>query len=232
MAMPTLSDAFSLPKKSYDFVKQNWIVFVIVHIFTILSSLSPVKRSDGTASTDMSTLGPLDEFSAGVAVFIITLGLLIFAVLYAMRTVLELRTAQGKKLSLGEVYAESKQFIVPLFLQAVVIILIVTLGLILLIIPGLIALGRLITAPYLLVDKNLGVMDSIKASFKLSTHYDQAIWGVLGVLLLIAIGTTVLAVIPFIGGLIGGLIMVAVSVMLAIRYVEISAHRKAVTSGK
>lgn len=66
-------------------------------------------------------------------------------------------------------------------------LLFVGLGLILLIIPGIIIGIRLVFVPYLVIDKKLGAMAAIKASWEMSRGYSWKIFGMSLLSILIAI---------------------------------------------
>lgn len=95
--------------------------------------------------------------------------------------------------------------------------LIVFVGLLLLIVPGLIFLRRYYLAPYVMIDKNLSIGDSLSKSAELSALNTGAIWGLLGVMLLIGL----IGIVPFIGGLVSFIIGSLYSVAPAMRYEQL-----------
>jgi len=87
--------------------------------------------------------------------------------------------------------------------------LVIGVGFLLLIVPGLIMLRRYFLAPYVMLDKNTGIREAMDKSAELTKLNTGAIWGVLGVMLLFGL----VNIIPIIGGLasfvLGGLYSLA-----------------------
>lgn len=83
----------------------------------------------------------------------------------------------------------------------------VVVGLVLLIVPGLIAMVRLAFTPYMIVDRDLGPVDAVKASWEATRGHGWTLFGLLIVSLLI---------------LLGGLLLLLVGVVPAIAWVGTS----------
>jgi hypothetical protein len=99
----------------------------------------------------------------------------------------------------------------------ILMIVIITLGLIVFIVPGLIFMRRYILAPYVVLDKKLGIMDSLAKSSEISKLNTGALWGVIGVMFLIGL----LNIVPVIGGLAAFVFGGLYSVAPAIRYQQL-----------
>ncbi|MCA9329984.1 hypothetical protein KDA11_05020, partial [Candidatus Saccharibacteria bacterium] len=98
-----------------------------------------------------------------------------------------------------------------------IVALIVVCGIILLIIPGLIAFRRYIFAPYVLIDKKVGIKESLDISAKMTKPHSWSIYRILFVM-----GTIqLLGSVPFVGTIASTLLGIAYSVALAIKYLEI-----------
>ncbi|TET06858.1 hypothetical protein E3J79_00665 [Candidatus Dependentiae bacterium] len=70
------------------------------------------------------------------------------------------------------------------FLAGIIYFFIVAIGLILLVVPGIYFGLRLIFFPYFIVDKNAGIIDSLRRSFKITEDHG---WPLFGLLLLIPV---------------------------------------------
>ena len=89
-------------------------------------------------------------------------------------------------MSYKEALQTGRQFalrLVGLGLCAGVLIL---LGLLLFIVPGIFMYKRYILAPYYLIDKNLGVFEAMRQSTADSKEFSDPIWGLVGVTSLLA----------------------------------------------
>jgi hypothetical protein len=226
---PRIGSAFDLLGKSYEIVKKNWQVFAVVNILAILSALFSALGKD-TDNDEMSygAAGSLEGISslelAGVlgAGFAAVLLLVIASIfLYAMATSLEVKSTAGKKPDLSELFNDGKKYFFRIFGLLILMVLIILVGFILLIIPGIIAIGRLVMAPYHLVDKDLSVMQALKQSNDKAIGNMGRIYGAIGVTILVAIFASIIGVVPVIGPLIGIAITIAFSLVVALRYQQL-----------
>jgi uncharacterized membrane protein len=89
--------------------------------------------------------------------------------------------------------------------------------LILLVIPGLIMIRRYFLAPYVMLDKKVGIREAMDQSAELSKINTGSVWGIIGVSFLIAL----VNVIPIIGGLASFSLGALYSVAPAMRYLQL-----------
>ncbi len=76
---------------------------------------------------------------------------------------------------------------------------------------------RYILAPYVMLEKKTGITESMRLSADLSARNPSAVWGVIGIIVLIAI----IGGIPFIGGLVSFIFGSLYSVAPALRYEQL-----------
>src|SRR5947199_231202 len=88
-------------------------------------------------------------------------------------------------------------FVSVLFVLDILLFVVVGVGFILLIVPGIILLGRLIIAPYVLLDQNLTPIEALNRTWALTKGHV----GVIYVVLLFGLVLAVPNVIPIIGPL-------------------------------
>jgi uncharacterized membrane protein len=138
-------------------------------------------------------------------------------VVQALSVVAQLRASEGKTVSFGQVWDEGKNYILRILGLSIVTGILILLGFICLIVPGVIALRRYFLAPYLLVDKNLGIGEAMKQSAAISKPFSGSIYGVIGVTILLSLT----GIIPVVGSIIGALAGVVYSVAPALRYQEL-----------
>lgn len=221
-----LTGAIDLFWKSKDLVMKNLKVFIILNIITILFTvLDMAGRNSDTNDVGMglgflfgnSAFGPnapSSPWAAGLAVFGMVI---VFLVIESLLAILTLRTAQGKRPSVGNIFEEFKQKGPKLFFLLVLTVLITGVGFLFLIVPGVILLWRLFFAPYILVDKNVSIGDALNQSWAMTRGYAWPIYSIIlfGVLL----GVTSLT--PWIGAAIALALSMLYSVAPALRYEEI-----------
>jgi hypothetical protein len=226
---PRIGSAFDLLGKSYEIVKKNWQAFAVVNILAILSALSgaidPNKGNDNWAS---GTAGKWEGVSGvelasilGAGFLVVLLLAIVGIFLYAMATSLEVKSTAGRKPDLSELFDDGKKYFFRILGLLILMGLIIISGFILLIIPGVIAIGRLVMAPYHLVDKDLSIMQALKQSNDKAIGNMGRIYGAVGVTILVAIFASIIGVIPVIGPLIGIAITIAFSLVVALRYQQL-----------
>ena len=94
-------------------------------------------------------------------------------------------------------------------------------GLILFIVPGIIAIGRLFFAPYHLIEKDLSVPEALQASNEQAKKHGTEVWKAIGVVILLSFVASVFDAIPIIGALISAVVYVIVSVVPPLRYQQL-----------
>jgi hypothetical protein len=95
--------------------------------------------------------------------------------------------------------------------------IIIGVGFVLLFIPGLFMIRRYILAPYVMIDKNAGIRESLSQSAALSLKNTSAVWGIIGVMFLIGL----VNIIPYFGGLAAFVLGSLYSVAPALRYQQL-----------
>ncbi len=81
-------------------------------------------------------------------------------------------------------------------------------------------------APYIMLDRDIGVMASLKASNEMVTGRAGAVWSAIGLFILISIASAFLSIIPIIGPVLGLVLAIAYSLILVLRYLELKAAPK------
>src|SRR3990167_5617783 len=162
-----LTSAVDLFGKSYALVRKNLNVYALVYAVPaamyIASTIQLLDNNrpegwDWTSFFGFSLFGPDSSFEAGSAIFAIVL-LVASIISYFLATILDLRVSQGQKPTFGSLWNEFKDnwLWAKLLGLGILTILILVVGFVLLIIPGIILLSRLFLAPYILVDKKTDV---------------------------------------------------------------------------
>ncbi|MEX1995426.1 MAG: hypothetical protein WD887_01485 [Candidatus Saccharimonadales bacterium] len=225
-----LTGAVDLFWKSKDIVLRNWKAFLALNIIGALIAVFDVfDRLGGNKAADkLSRDNVVDKLSnpswnfntPDNMKFFVGFGILMLIVaiiLEAMLVILALRSAQGESPSLKKVWVEFQEKGLRLVVQIVFVGVLTVIGFVLLVVPGIILLWRLFLAPFILVDKNTGVIESIKQSWNMTRRYAWPIYSILLLVLLIALTS----VTPVVGGLIAFVLGLLYTVAPALRYEEI-----------
>ncbi|MBX4199801.1 hypothetical protein KW789_02825 [Candidatus Saccharibacteria bacterium] len=227
-----LTPSFDLFSKSKQLVMDNlWVfgpLYILPALFLInnwltnpngLSGISRWRYDLENRSGGWSTpTFPNYTISLFFALGIMAIIWIVLSVIIQIMTMdAQLRAAQGKRLDFTLLWDTVKELgwrMVGLYL---LVGLYIVVGLILLIVPGLIMIRRYMLAPYVMLDQKTGIREAMEKSAAMSKPYSGYVWGVLGVMFLIAL----LNIIPLIGGLLAFVGGILYSVAPAIRYQEL-----------
>jgi len=203
--------AFKMVTDSWEAFKLNWVTFLILLLIPMLLVWAVVFAMFAAFSSG-STASYLIAFFIGVVVFIVA------CILAPATIVTQLASAKGKAVEFSEVFEKSKSVVVPFIGLALLSALVIGVGLILFIVPGLIAAFFLVFSSYILVDKKLGIIESMKASYELV----KANWEWVVALLLVQLAVSVVSYIPLVGWIAGLALTVAYFCLPALVYLKIT----------
>lgn len=226
----SLTSAFDLFPKSYNIVKQNFEVFMVLFsisgllaLFDLLGRLDPDSTKENAGFGDFAAGGLFGpgynaSFYAAAGGFLTVL-FAIYLVTYLMLVIASVRGAQGQKLKLGEIWREFNTNWLWLKLLGAMILagIAIVVGLVLLIIPGIILIWRLYLIPYILVDQKTSISEAFVKSWEMTKGYMWPIYSIILVTILLSVTN----VIPIIGGVVAFLLGAAYTVAPAIRYQEL-----------
>lgn len=224
--------SLDLAKKSIDLVRKFLPLFALVWVIDLLGSIKPAEEPDlgaeGAMWSEALNVGPgalAAMLGGALIVFVILAFIYLFVSL--MRLSLELRVSRSKTPKVNELVADAQKHFFPFVGVVILSAIIVLAGLVALILPGLYLLVRIIFAPYLLIDRNLGPTEAIKASWRMTDGRFGAAAGPLLVIIAVSIiATILLGWIPVVGGLLVIAASIAVSLTLPLRYVQIAKEVK------
>jgi len=225
----TLPGAFELFSPSKEIILKNiWIfgpLYAIPLIFGIHDWIwTPANGNSFIDSHSHSFSlpgGPLPTYDSsifiGFSIFWLLFVVIAGTVASIMSQAAQLDAVEGKRLDFQILWQSVKQLGVRLFGLYIVMAVVIIIGLFLLIIPGVIFIRRYFLAPYVMLDKKVGIRESMETSAALSKRNTGSVWGVIGVMLLISL----IGIIPIIGGLISFAIGCLYSVAPALRYQQL-----------
>lgn len=217
----TTGKLFKGIQPSFEALKLNiWtflaLIFIPLIIFIVAFPLAFLPLLTGSDS------------SAAVAVafaFLVGLAVLVAALIFAPAIVqTQIASVKGQKVEFQEAFNKGMPFVLRFIGLGLLSALVVIVGLILFIIPGLLAIFFLSFAPYILIDKNTGVIDAMKGSYELVKEYWKVTLGLLVVNLVINIPSNLL---PFFGGLITLALSIGYFCLGALVYVNIAGKATA-----
>ena len=184
-ASPSLTGALGT---GWETLKQRfWLLIVAVLIYgaiEVASNVFTVPVGPGGPQQPVSVIGPLWS--------ILVTGPLLVGLAW-----LALRAVRGLEPELDDLFEGFRHY--PDAVGGMLVYgLAVTVGLILLVVPGLIAMVRLAFTPYLIVDRELGPIEAVKASWEATRGHGWSLFGLLVVSVFILVGGLLLLVVGLI----------------------------------
>lgn len=232
---PKVGSAFDLPAKSWNIVKKHWQLFAFVNAITILGALGSILSPNSYLAT-MGGRVPeaisTDEIMSNAGVILISgvAFLLASTFFYVMAMVLALRTIDDQPSTPSQLFSIGSKFWLREIGLFIVVGLIILVGLILFIVPGIFAIIRLYMSSYILIDRDLGIIESIKASNQLAKDNMGPVTAVIGVYILISIALGLLEIIPVFGIIVSTVAAIGFSLIVALRYRELTSATNTITS--
>lgn len=166
--------AFKLYNTSKTATLVNWQTFLLLLLVSFAGSFVFDAIGGDDSSEPIYFISQLLSFVLSVF-------------LGAATTVVLLKNTAREKISIGQSLSVGSSRFVPILLTMVFVGLAVGFSALLFIIPFFFIMPRLILAPYYVIDKNMGPIDAIKASWEDSRGHAGKVWGVIGVSLLFAL---------------------------------------------
>jgi hypothetical protein len=143
-------------------------------------------------------------------------------------TYFQLRVTDGKTDNLSDYYRVGLRYDLRLIMYYIVFGIMAVIGLILFIVPGLYVIRRYFLGNYYLVDKNVSTREALAQSAKQSKPYSDAIWGIIGVqVVMIFITAFVENSFSYLGIVLGELIACSYIFLSVLRYREIEPQTAA-----
>jgi hypothetical protein len=227
--LPNAFDLFSPSKQLV--LSKIWIfgpLYAVPLIFYIHSWLwAPLpnhqvswwRHADGFSSAWPG--GALPSYITFLTIGFSILWLLIIGVIGTIAQIMsqkaQLEASDDRDFDFSHLWAAVKKFGWRMLGLYIVTGIIIVAGLFLLILPGLIFIRRYFLAPYVMLDKNTGIRESLDKSADLTKLNTGSVWGVIGVMILIGL----LNIVPIIGGLAAFVFGCLYSVAPALRYQQL-----------
>lgn len=211
-----LPGAFSLFTPSVDALKFNLGTFIGLFLSPIaLVAVLYVAAFIGSfALTRGSEISGPAEGVFGIFVLLMGLALMVVSLIISAAFIYTaLASVKGETVEFGDSLRIGTRYTWKYFLLSLLAGLIIFVGFLLFIVPGFFMMKRYLLAPYYLVDKNTGVWEAMKLSAAAAKQFSGAVWGVVGVQLLVGLSCAI----PIVGLVLSSLYFCAP----AVRYIQI-----------
>jgi hypothetical protein len=212
-----LPSAFSLFKPSWETIKLNFVTLLSLYIIPLILGVILFVIDFHNVRFSFSANSTRPAFNAGILILSFVLFLIEIAVdgplLYTV-----VKSAQGIKVSVSEAIKNGLPFVLRFLGLAIVLCVIIGIGFILIIVPGLILLKRYYLSPYAMFSEDLGIKASMNRSAELSKQ-PKAVWGLIGVQFLLGL----ISIIPVLGWIVSFIGGIAYAAAPAVRFEQLKA---------
>lgn len=221
-----LTPSWDLVKLSVQLVQEHFWPLFYLSFLPGLAAIVGLILAGADAENQMQTAS---RVLIGIAIFLV--GAIASVLTYPGFIIAQIQATHGEHPTPLEAYKAGLPRVIPFILMSLAQTVLVLIGLLLFIIPGLILIRGFLLAPYYLVDKKLGPIEALKTSFAESKPHAGWLWGVLGVMLVFALASTLVGKLPVVGYLLSIIVSYIYIFAPAIRYKEIARqpaeHHKA-----
>ena len=145
------------------------ILTLIVGILNTIPQFIIPGMAAGMADPTNPTV--IDPSTLGITFFVIFFALIVISMIFSAAIISKIgATARGESMSIGSALGRGLKVFIPILIASILYMLAITVGSILLIIPGIILMLSLIFYSYAIVLDKRGIIESLKESHKL-------VWG-------------------------------------------------------
>lgn len=221
----TLQPSSQLLQSSFPLLREHYVAVMYLFLLPgLVTALGSILAGDGNVLLHAASLSP--QQLTGIAILL--LGIIWQLLTAGPVTYFLLRTVDTKVDTLGDYYRHGWRYSWRVAIYYLAFALLVTAGLILFIVPGLIAIRRYALGGYYIVDNNVTVAEAFRLSAVDSKPFSGAIWGVIGLQVLIYLAAAVVqSTFNYVGIILGQFITCSYIFLLVLRYREIKPAAKA-----
>lgn len=176
--------AFGIYKAAKAASMVNWQPYLILMVISLVISVAISQVSSDDYRTSQYYMGQFLSWFTGT--FISVAG-----------AVIQLRNVSHEKISLGEAVSRSTPLFWRMLLASLVVGAVAFGSLLLFIVPFFFVIPRLALYSYFLIDKNLGPVEAVKASWEKTRGHASKVWGIIGANIVFALLLFTVIGIPF-----------------------------------
>ncbi len=215
--------SWDLLGKSVRLVRSHpYSILWLVLIPSILNGIGEYLNPNSfTTNTDLWFTGH-SAASSQVGIIAVSLGILWTLLALPATVVLGARAVRGDGDDPLSYVRQGLRYFWKIYGLGILIGILVILGLVALIVPGLILLRRYMLAPYYLVTEDIGIREAMRRSANQTAEQRKSIWGLIGVMFVISISASVISNIPALGLLLGPLVSLSYFFAGPLRQKEVS----------
>lgn len=215
--------AFALFEPSRKAIVLNLVTFIeLVIVPIILSGIEIIFLRHSGHSVNLNYSMTATSTSPGASYFAVNgVSFLLFLLVAPAVILTLLKSVKGEKIDLLPALSQGMRYLGNFIVLAISLVVTIGVGFLLFILPGIWLYQRFFLAPYYMIDQKMGPFAAMGASWRAASKYSGAVWGVLGVTVLLAIGASLLSLVPLIGWLLGVMLVAVYYAAPAIRYYQI-----------
>jgi hypothetical protein len=209
-----ISNPLGLIKPGWQVFKLSWKTLTLALLFAVgvIALAVVIGITFGVALRGTAaSLGVVAVFVLGAAAVILAL------MSYPVYLLAVLKGARGERIGFKSAFAQARPYLIRLLGLAILQGLVALAGFVLFIIPGFIFTAWFSTAPFVMLEENLGIIDAMKRSKQLVHGH---MWEMLA-LMSIQQSFTLLGLIPLVGSIASLLLTLAYIGAPAVRYVQL-----------
>lgn len=225
--LTSIQKCFNLIERSWAALSLNiWTFVTIVFIplalaVAAITYLLTVLVNDKDHATFSEVFGDISGAAIAASVIAIIGSIILGIYLSIAMTLTQLRSVKGKKTSFGEVINDAHPYFWRFIGLAILSALIVIVGLVFLVIPGLIASFFLMFSTLILINENTGVIEALKKSYNLVKEN----WKVVLSLIIVMFAIQLPSYVPVIGTAITTVLSIMYFCLPAIIYLQLTARK-------
>jgi hypothetical protein len=214
-------------KESAQAVRRNLSLFIFLNTITILGTAWDIGSDIGGKSSNYSWgQNFIHSFSntgsgAKMSTWLILLLLLAGIFLYLILEVVAVLAARHQNVKFSEAWEVFRTKWWKIILAELLFFIIVGVGLIALIVPGLYLLSRLAIWPLIVIDQDVSIAQALNRSWELTKGRAWIVFTTAFLALILSLPS----LIPVIGPIIATILTIAYSVALPIRYFELKREK-------
>jgi len=215
--------SWDLLGKSVQLIRSHpYSILWLVLIPSVLSGIGEYLSPNSiTANTDL-WFANHSAAASQIGIWAVSLGVLWTLLVLPATVVLGARAVRGDGDDPQSYMRQGLHYFWRVYGLGILIGILVILGLIVFIVPGLILLRRYLLAPYYLVTEDIGIRDAMRRSADQTADQRKSIWGLIGVMFVISISASVISSIPALGLILGPLVSVSYFFAGPFRQLEVS----------
>ncbi len=229
-----LTPSWDLLQKSIDLVRSHpYSVFWLVFVASVMSNVGSymIDRAASASGLVLDKMTPSQFTSliqsssvAQVGVAAIGMAILWALLVYPASMVMSVKAVRGGDDDPWAYVRQSFHYFWRLYGLLLLITVMVVVGLIAFIVPGVILFRRYILAPYYLVERDTEIFEALKLTALQTKTERGSVWGVLGVTIVIGMAASIVTNIPYLGLLLGPAVSVLYFFGFPLRQQEMSIN--------